>query len=128
MAPAPQRTAPEVVELPPEPAAIETLRVADVRQELRQAAHMLQDCGLAHSAAWAAEQLRGLRQEEGDQIGSTAPVGVPDQQASDALLLAKTYFDAKVCYHVCIRYSRYSVKYSCCSVPALSTCKMGCPA
>jgi Anaphase promoting complex subunit 8 / Cdc23 len=96
MAPTPQRNAPEVVELPPEPAAIETLRAGNVRQELRQAAHMLQGCGLAHSAAWAAEQLRGLRQEEDDD--GDAPVTASEPQASDALLLAKAYFDAKVRY------------------------------
>jgi Anaphase promoting complex subunit 8 / Cdc23 len=83
------------VDLPAEPAALEALRVADVRQELRQAAHVLQECGLAHSAVWAAEQLRGLRQEEEDDAGM-ATVSTRDAAVPDALLLAKAYFDAKV--------------------------------
>lgn len=96
MAPAPQRIVPEPVELPAEPAALEALRTADVRQELRRAAHTLQECGLAHSAIWAAEQLRGLRQDDETDAGM-APVSMPDPPVSDALLLAKAYFDAKVC-------------------------------
>ena len=83
------------MELPAEPAALEALRIADVRQELRQAAHVLQECGLAHSAVWAAEQLRGLRQDEEDDAGMAA-VSTRDAAVPDALLLAKAYFDAKV--------------------------------
>jgi Anaphase promoting complex subunit 8 / Cdc23 len=83
------------VELPAEPAALEALRVTDVRQELRQAAHMLQECGLAHSAVWAAEQLRGLRQDEEDDAGMPS-ISTPNAAVPDALLLAKAYFDAKV--------------------------------
>lgn len=82
-----------------EPATAETVQVAEVRRELRQAAHALQECGLTHSACWAAEQLRGLRQDDVDDESTSAtppqPTAVPADP--DALLLAKTYFDAKVC-------------------------------
>lgn len=102
MVPAPQRTAAaeaDTTDLHAEPAAAETVQVADVRRELRQAAHTLQECGLAHSACWAAEQLGGLRQDDGDD--GAAPASPPQPAAgvadSGALLLAKAYFEAKVC-------------------------------
>lgn len=88
----------DAADLHAEPATAETVQVADVRRELRRAAQTLQECGLAHSACWAAEQLRGLRQEENDD--GAAPATPPPPAAgpadSDALLQAKAYFDAKV--------------------------------
>ena len=85
----------EVFDLSPEPAV--QLHPAAVRRELRAAAHDLRERGLTQSAAWAAEQLMGLRTDDDDAsedaCGSAMETSGPD---AGNLLLAKAYFDAKV--------------------------------
>jgi len=50
-----------------------------------------------HSACWAAEQLAGLRDDgEGDLPAASLPLNTTTPAERDSLLLAKTYFDAKV--------------------------------
>lgn len=72
-----------------------------VRRELRVAVRQLRDCGLHRASAWAAEQLVGLRED--DPISPTAAAALTEPEAhvngddSDIMLLARRFFDGKVC-------------------------------
>ena len=83
----------EVFDLSPEPAV--QLHPAAVRRELRAAAHDLRERGLTQSAAWAAEQLMGLRTDDDDASEDATPMEARGPDAGN-LLLAKAHFDAKV--------------------------------
>lgn len=71
-----------------------------VRRELRTAVRELRDSGLHHASLWAAEQLVGLRGDDPlDDSATAAGLSQPEPRVNyddtDAMLLARRFFDAK---------------------------------
>ncbi len=71
-----------------------------VRRELRVAVRELRDAGLHRAAAWAAEQLVGLREDDPLEPAVATALAAPEpavnRDDSDLMLLARRYFDVKV--------------------------------
>lgn len=69
---------------------------ADIRKELRRAIFDCRERGLYEATAWAAQQLAGLPEETAPlEPGEVCPGG---EDESDCYLLAKSFFDLKVCH------------------------------
>jgi hypothetical protein len=75
-----------------------------VRRELRAAIRELRDGGLHRAATWAAEQLVGLRGNDplcnpAAAAGLSQPERHVNCDDTDAMLLARRFFDGKVQHH-----------------------------